>query len=358
MEGVLLQIRKLLAHKRIEEAYALAEQIPDSYWRGYALKWVAESVVVKNPKRAIKIAKKIEIETLKSETLLLLSYELAKLRKFKEAVEAAKLINNNYLRKKAFRGISNALARAIIESSAKEVRLSEFNLGEEDIQYLMPLPGNIKYKDGKFLTDAEIHRITGKAKIQVLTSENPTKRRRVVVGEKEDKEDQDLKGVSTCIERLILTNQLQEAEKLAKGVDDPCASYLLEEIGITYINQGNIEKAEEILEKLGRADYLASELVKFYLKRNEVEKAKKYALRIFNPALKLSAAYSILLIGGIDEKFLSELFKDTSPYKLGRLLKFLAFELLEEAKERNSSDLLRLSKNIFLLGKREHQKIH
>lgn len=355
MEGVLLQIRKLLAHKRIEEAYALAEQIPDSYWRGYALKWVAESVVVKNPKRAIKIAKKIEIETLKSETLLLLSYELAKLRKFKEAVEAAKLINNNYLRKKAFRGISNALARAIIESSAKEVRLSEFNLGEEDIQYLMPLPGNIKYKDGKFLIGAEIHRIKGETKFQILTSENSTKRKRVTFGKKED---QDLKGVSTCIERLILTNQLQEAEKLAKGVDDPCASYLLEEIGITYINHGNIEKAKEILERLGWADYLASELVKFYLRRNEVEKAKKYALRIFNPALKLSAAYSILLIGGIDEKFLSELFKDTSPYKLGRLLKFLAFELLEEAKKRNSNDLLRLSKNIFLLGKREHQKIH
>jgi len=36
----------------------------------------------------------------------------------------------------------------------------------------------------------------------------------------------------------------------------------------------------------------------------------------------------------------------------------LAFELLEEPKKRNSSDLLGLSKNLFLLGKMEHQKVH
>ncbi|MCO6042197.1 hypothetical protein [Thermococcus alcaliphilus] len=355
MKEVLLQIRKLLAHKQIEEAHALAEQISDPYWRGYAFKWVAESLVIKDPKRAIKIAKKIEIETLKSETLLFLSYELAKVRKFKEAVEAAKLINNDYFRKKAFRGISNALAKAIMESSAKEVKLSEFNLGEEELQYLMPLPGNIRYKDGRFFIGTEIHRIKGETKLQIFVFENFKKRKKAKL---KKKEDQDLKHISNYIERLILTGQLHEAEKLAKGVEDACASYLLEEIGITYIDRGDIEKAKEILERLECADYLAAELVKFYLKRNDIEKAKKYAFRIFNPALKLSIAYSILLIDGIDEKFLREFFKDTTPYKLGRLLKFLAFELLEEAKKRNSSDLLKLSKNLFLLGKREHQKIY
>jgi len=357
MEKLLLQIRMLMASGQIEEAYTIAKQIEDNYWRGYAFKWIAEGIVGTDPEKALKIAKKIENESLRNDTLLLLSYELGKLRKFKEAINAAKLIKNNYLKKKAFRGISNSFARAIMEINAKEVRLSDFNLEEEEVEYLMPLPGNIKYKDGKFLVDSEIHYIKGEIKLQVLSSEpSYRKHSRIRFNDKNQKEE-DLKHIFTYVDRLISKNQLQEAEKLVTGLEDPHSFYLLEEIGMRYLHQGDIERAKKVLERLDCSDYLANEFVKFYLNMGDIKKVKEYAIRLFNPAFKLNAAYSILLIQGIDERFLRDLFSDVSTYKLGRLLKFLAFELLKEAKKRKSDRLLKLSKNIFLLGKKEFQEI-
>lgn len=360
MDKLVLQIRQMLSQNKIEDAYALVDHIKDPYWRSYALKWVAEAMVTLHSEKALNIAKKIEIETLKNDTLLFLSYEFAKLRKFKEAIRAAKLINNNYLKKKAFRGISNCLAKAIIESNAGEVRLSDFDLEERNIEYLMPLPGGVYYKDGKFLVGSEIHRIKGETKFGVLISETNVffRKRSKLKFEIKNDEKRELPYVYNYIERLISKKDLQEAERLALGLEESYASYFLEEIGIEYLRQGKIENAQKILEKLEFADYLTNEFVKFYLKSGDIEMAKKYALKLFNPVFKLSVAYSILLLEGINEDFLRDLFSNASSYKLGRILKFLAFELLKEAKEKKSNSLLNLSKTLFLLGKREHQKMY
>lgn len=88
----LFYVRDALNRGDFENAVKIAEKIKDSYWRSYAFKWIAQEIVKINSERARKIASQILISSLRNDTLLYLSYELANEEKFKEAIETAKLI--------------------------------------------------------------------------------------------------------------------------------------------------------------------------------------------------------------------------------------------------------------------------
>ncbi|WP_054841237.1 hypothetical protein [Thermococcus peptonophilus] len=159
MDERLFLIKTLLRDGKREEAFKEAQKIRDSYWRSYALRWVAESYE-REPEKALEIASKIEEQSIRDETLASLSYLFSKNGEFKKAIEAARLIKNQFTRKKAFRSVSNLLAIAVARGGT-EIRLSDLKLDERDLKELKPLPHGIVYKDGKLMPGATLHRIKG-----------------------------------------------------------------------------------------------------------------------------------------------------------------------------------------------------
>ncbi|MDK2870458.1 MAG: hypothetical protein PWP39_1693 [Pyrococcus sp.] len=315
----LFDVKDALNRGDFENAVKIAEKIKDSYWKSYAFKWIAQEIVKIDPERAREIASQILISSLRNDTLLYLSYELANGEKFKEAIETAKLIEDKYSRKKALRKITNALFNTLKKKNVPVVKLGELGLSEEDVEFLKPLPPGIKYEDGKFLIDAEIIRVGEVRKGVVDVTETKFEVKDV---------RENLQG-----DFLDLTNLLE-----------PFKSAFLEELGLKYLEEGNLVEAEGIMRKIKRGGTLPRLL--FFLGRNKDVKT------VVRPIDKVLLAYRLALTYNNEEalKLILEIFSQEE--KLKDVLRFLSFELLEEGKRRNNKRILELSRRLFEISAR------
>jgi len=348
MDERLLLVRQLLSEGDVAGAEDEARRIEDPYWRSYALKWIAEALA-DEPEKALEVALSIEEPSVRDEALRSLAYVFSKSGKFKEALEIARKIGNSFLRKKAFRAVSNFLARAIAERSVG-IRLSDLNLDERDLEDLKPLPPGIVYKDGKLMPGSVLHRIKGKVMEGVVdrSGEGPKRELPKPVFESEEAETEDY--VFEYIRKLIEEGELEEAEKLAKGLPEPFRSFYLEEVGVRLLEAGDVRRAEEIFRELEVSDVLGSLLARKNLHRPEL--VLRYLEKTHNPATRLMVAYEVTKDRGVDPEFLrSVLIWATDEWKRGRILKFLAFEMLEEAKKKGDERLRKISRELFELGK-------
>ncbi|AAL80444.1 hypothetical protein PFDSM3638_01545 [Pyrococcus furiosus DSM 3638] len=311
----LFYVRDALNRGDFENAVKIAEKIKDSYWRSYAFKWIAQEIVKINSERARKIASQILISSLRNDTLLYLSYELANEEKFKEAIETAKLIEDKYSRKKALRKITNALANTLKKKNVTEVKLGELSLSEEDVELLKPLPPGIKYENGKFLIDAEIVKGVGELRNEVV------------------------EVTETKLEVKDVRESLQEDFLDLTNLSEPFKSAFLEKLGLEYLENGNLEEAESIMKKIKRGGTLPRLL--FFLGRNDDVKT------VVRPIDKVLLAYRIAVTYSNEEalKLILEIFRQEE--KLKDVLRFLSFELLEEGKRRNNKRILELSRKLF-----------
>lgn len=348
MDERLFIIKNLLRDGRREEALKEAQKIKDSYWRSYALRWVAESYA-HEPEKALEIVGSIEEHSIRDETLASLSYLFSKNREFKKAIEAARLIKDQFVRKKAFRAVSNLLAIAVARGGTG-IRLSDLKLEERDIEELKPLPHGIVYKDGKLMPGATLHRIKGEVQTGIV--ERFERRRKWKPPEPEfEEKGQTNEYVLSYINRLLDEGKLEEAEKLAKGLPEPVRSAYLERVGIEYLNRGNAEKSEEIFSQLEVANTLGHALIHHY--GYEVDRALEYIRKVFDPLPRMLIAYELAKKHGAKEKAILEVLSWRGmPSKIARVLKFLAFEMLEEAKKSKDDLLRKTSKELFELGKK------
>ncbi|WP_457753433.1 hypothetical protein [Thermococcus sp.] len=361
MDELLIKIRQLLAQGNIKDALTLAESIQDEYWRGYALKWVSEAFAQSGKEEAIQIAQDIPVESLKNETLYSLSYIFSKNELFKLSVSVARMIRDPYLKKKAMRTISSNLAKVIITKGVNEIKLSELQLDERDIEELKPLPYGIIYKDKKLLVGSEVHPIKGELKHGILFMESRQLSKKLKysgeiekVAKKEDLEA--LEFLFKSILQMIQKGYLSEAYNLARNLEEPERSKLLEAVGIEHLKRGDLFSAESILEEAENADSLALEIFRVYLLLKKLKKAREIIFKIKDPSLVLLAVYEYLKVELTFEIF--TVFARLSGYKFGRVIKFIAFEMLKESKESGDFELLKRSRKIFLLGKLMHKGIY
>ena len=346
MDERLLLVRQLLGEGDVEKAREVAQKIEDPYWRSYALKWVSEALA-DNPPRAIEVATSIEEPTIRDEALRSLAYMFSRDGRFKEALETARRIGNAFLRKKAFRAVSNFLARAIATKGI-EIRLSDLKLDERDLEDLKPLPYGIVYKDGKLMPGSVVHRIKGEIKTGLVerTEKAPKWEPPKPVFETEREPES---YVFEYIQKLIEEGELEEAEKLARGLPEPFRSFYLEEIGVKLFESGDVSKAEKVFDELESSQALGSLLARENVQNPEL--VLKYLEKTHNPVTRLMVAYEVTKERGIDRDFLRNvLIWATDGWKRGRILKFLAFEMLEEAKRRGDERLRRISRELFELG--------
>ncbi|WP_084593973.1 hypothetical protein [Palaeococcus ferrophilus] len=339
MDERLLEIKELIERGKVEAAYSKALKIGEAYWRSYALKWVAEALVRKDPGRALSLAGDIGVPTLRDETFLFLTYELSRMEKFREAIMAAKSIRDTYLKKKAFRSVSSAVGKAIARRGVKEISLSELDIDESDVEYLKPLPKGLEFKDGKFIVGSEIHGIKGEVKEGILTSEPlPKKVEKPEFGEVSERSARDVLAL------------LDEGKASLESLPEPLRFAAMEELGLECLERGDVECAERYFRELPVADYLGRALAWHALKIGR--EVGEYIVKIYNPAIKMALVYeSIVSKRNVDRQLLRIAFGNLPRSKKGRLLKFLAFELLDDAKKRGDRELMRLSKELFVLGK-------
>lgn len=348
MDERLLRVRGLLKEGRLDEAKREAARIADPYWRSYAMKWLAEALS-KRPEEAVEVALSIDEPSIRDEALRSLVYLFSREGRFKEAVETARKIKNQFLRKKALRTVGNFLAKAIAERGAG-IRLSDLNLDERDLEDLKPLPYGIVYKDGKLMPGSTLHRIKGEVKEGVIELGGKVQRK-AGIRKPEPPESGTSDYVVSYVEKLVEEEKLEEAEKLARGLPEPIKSRILEEIGLQYAAQGRLAEAERILEKLEASEVLGAVLARRHI--NSPEKVLLYLRKTYDPAARLAVLYEFVKRNGVSEHFLKEALKwGTDGWKLGRLIKLLAFEMLEEAKREGDDDLRRTSRELFELGKR------
>ncbi len=349
MDRKLFSVKTLLTEGKREEALSTAESIEDPYWHSYALRWIVEAYA-DDPERAVEIAGEITVPSIKDEALRSLSYLFSKDEKFREALEAARRIKNQFLRKKALRAVSTYLAKAIISKGLKGVRLSDLNLTESDMDDLKPLPYGLVYKDGKIMPGAEILPLKGEVRGGII--ERFEKRLEGRIPPKpqfSEKESERNQYVVDYVRRMISIGELEEAEKIARGLVEPFRSYLLEEIGLKLLEAEDSTRAENLFKDLRVADVLGSALARRHLK--EPDKVLGYLSKVYNPATRLMVAYEVTKDKGIDRGFLtSVLLWATDEWKRSRILKFLAFEMLEESKRKNDERLRLISKGLFELG--------
>lgn len=339
MDERLLEIKHLVERGEAEEAYREAVKIKEAYWKSYALKWVAEAFVSIDPERALSIAGKIGVPTLRDETFLFLTYEFSRMEKFKEAIMAAKAIRDTYLKKKAFRSVSSAIGKAIVRRGVKEISLSELDIDENDVEYLKPLPKGLEFKDGKFVVGSEIHGIKGEVKEGIITSDPLP--RKVETPEFEDVSEPSTRDVLTLVD---------EGKASMESLPEPLRFAVMEERGLECLERGDVECAQSYFRKLPAADYLGRELARCALKNRE--ELDEYIAKIYNPAIKMALVYEFILSRRtVDRQLLKVAFGNLPREKKGRALKFLAFELLDEAKRRGDGELMNLSKKLFVLGK-------
>lgn len=317
MISELLRVREAIERKRIDKAIKIAEKIRDSYWRSYALKWIAQELAKDDPKKAREIALSIPIISLRRDALLYVTYELAEVGKFRDAVETAKMIEDKYTKRKAFRKISTEIAEILKKSNLIEVNLSDLGLDEEDIPLLEPLPEGIKYEKGKLILTEDVSIVKG---IEEESNEV------VEVGE-------------PSVKRNVVTFEERRGERInLEDLPEPFRSSYLEELGLRKIEEGKLEEAVKILEELKVGGPLPR-LLFFVGKCNDLRK-------VVRPIDRLLLVYKAFLLYDYEEAFsvFSTLFldlMDKNPWKLLRLLKFLSFELLSEGKRRGNKKINR-----------------
>ncbi len=354
MDERLLHVRSLLKEGRLEEAKREASRISDSYWRSYAMKWLAEALA-ERPKEAIEVALSIEEPSIKDETLRSLVYIFSREGRFKNAIETARKIKNPFLRKKALRTVGNFLAKVIAEKNTG-IRLSDLNLDERDIEDIKPLPYGIVYKDGKLMPGSTVHRIKGEIREGIIELSGKT-HERLEFRRPELIESETNEYVVLYVKKLVETGKLEKAEKLAKGIPEPIRSRILEEIGLNYIAQGKLIEAERILKELEISEVLGAMLAREYL--DSPKKVLLYLKKTYDPVARLAVVYKFVKQNGTSEYFLREALKwGTDEWKLGRLIKFLAFEMLDEAKRKGDVRLVRISRELFELGKHIEKTFH
>lgn len=348
MDERLLLVRKLLSEGDVAGARKEAERIDDPYWRSYALRWVAEALAGE-PERALEVAQSIEEPSIQDETLRSLAYIFSKNEKFKEAIETARKIKNQFLRKKALRAVSNFLAKAIAMKGV-ELRLSDLRLDERDLEDLKPLPYGIVYKDGKLMPGSVLHRIKGEVAGGVLDRSEEGPKRGPPKPKFEIKDSRPEEYVVDYIEKLLEKGELEDAERLARGLPEPFRSYYLEEIGVRLLEAGDEVRAEEMFRELEVSDVLGALLARRHL--DSPERVLKYLEKTHNPATRLMVAYEVTKERGVDPDFLRNvLIWAADEWKRGRILKFLAFEMLREAKKTGNDELRKTARNLFELGK-------
>ena len=346
MDERLLLVRQLIGEGKVEEAREEALKIGDTYWRSYALRWVVEALA-DDPERAIEVATSIDDPGIRDEALRSLAYLLSKNGRFKEAIEVARRIGNSFLRKRAFRAVGNFLARAIV-TKGLEIRLSDLKLEERDLEDLKPLPYGVIYKDGTLMPGSVLHRIRGEVKDGVI-GEGDKKLHwsppRPLFKDESEPEDYVLEYIG----KLIEDGNLEEAEKLAKGLPEPLRSYYLEEVGVKLMEIGDMNGAERIFGELETSQILGSLLARRNLDNPEL--VLRYLEKTRNPATRLMVAYEVTKRLGVNVEFLMNvLIWTTDGWKRGRILKFLAFEMLAEAKQKSDSRLRKISRELFELG--------
>ncbi|CAB50349.1 hypothetical protein [Pyrococcus abyssi] len=327
----LLRVKGALEDGRVEEAIGIAERIEDPYWKSYALKWISQELVKSDVKRAREIALSIPVPSLRRDALLYLTYELAEMSNFREAIETAKVIGDSYTKKKAFRKISNEIAEYLKERNILSVSLSELGIDEEDIPLLEPLPKGLKFEKGKLMLTKDTSIVKG--------VENPSDE--VVDVTKKEVESEIVSGGEFVTEKLRI-----EPDNLP----EPFRSSYLEEEGLKKIYEGEVEEALKILNEIEIGGPLPRIL--FFVGINRDLK------KVVRPLDKVLLAYKAFLIYEYDEAFsiFRELFKElekNNPWKYARLMKFLSFELLSEGRKTGSKKLIEISRKLFEEAQRQ-----
>ncbi|ASJ02530.1 hypothetical protein A3L09_04300 [Thermococcus profundus] len=349
MDERLIEVKSLINKGDLGAALALAGRIDDPYWRDYALRWVAEAYAQENPGKALEVAGKIATESLRDEVFRDLSYIFSKNWMFKPAIEASKKIRSEFVRKKALKAVSAMLARAIVEKGSAGMSLSELGLDEGDIEVLKPLPPGISLKNGKLMPGAELLRMKGEFRNAVVSQNEVAK----VAPPKPSVKPLEPQLGGYLVGYFKLIADLANAEELqywASLVGEPLRSRLLEDLGLIYLKSGNFEKAAEIYEKASRVSQLGFLLALKCLENGDAKRAVEFAEKIADPVKRVVLLEEMLRRGFLDEELARKVLTPKSDYVLARLLKFFAFELLEESKMRNDSELRELSKRIFDLG--------
>ncbi|WP_048058346.1 hypothetical protein [Pyrococcus yayanosii] len=329
----LAKVREAIERGKLEEAIKISKNINDPYWKSYAMKWLSQAMASKNPAEARRLASSIPIPSLRNEALLYLAYELSKRGKFKDAVDSARLIVDVYMKKKALRSISDALAEALKKMNIIEISLGELGLEEADVELLKPLPEGIKYEDGRFLVDATILPVSEEKGSAVVEMRD----------EKANLKEPELEPLE--MELLELT------EENFENLPEPFRSALIESIGLHRLEEGDVEAAEELVEKITIGGGTLARLLFFLGREEHLEKVRR-------PVDRILLAYRVLLLKPTDDAIplIYTLFSDLrnrNPWKFARLMKFLAFELLEEGRKRRNKALLIKSKELFRKGKEE-----
>ncbi len=346
MDERLIDVKNLIDKGQIETALLLAEGIEEPYWRDYAFKWVAEAYSKKDPGMALKIAQSISTESLRDETFANLSYLFSREGNFKLAIEVAKKIRSEFIRKKTLRAVATILAKAIVERGA-EVSLSELGLDENDVEVLKPLPG-VLLKGKKLMPDGEILKIKGEPRNEVISLDEVPKK----VPEK-PAFGFEIRQASYFLDYLHLIRELAKVDELeywAGLVDEPLRSELIESAGMIYFDAGLVGRAFEAVRGAEMSENLAYLLALRFVERGELEKVRVLSPKFRDPVKSLVLLRELAMRTPLDRELAEVVLKPRSDYLLARLLKFLAFEMLGEAKKTGSGELLRKSREIFEMG--------
>ncbi|EEB74336.1 hypothetical protein [Thermococcus sp. AM4] len=347
MDERLIDVKALIAKGKLDTALLVAESIEEPYWRDYALRWVAEAYARGNPEKAVEIAGMISTDSLRDDALANLSYIFSREGKFKLAIEVARKIRGEFTRKKALRTVSTVLARAIVERGA-EISLSELGLDESDVEVLKPLPGGISLKDGKLMPGGEILRMKGEFRNEVVSltevRRSPPERPYFEFGTVEAGYLRDY------LQLLGDMANVAELEYWAELVEGPLRDELLEEAGLIYLRAGVIEKALELAGKAGKTEDLAYLLALRMIEDGRLGEIGSLSCKIRSPVKKLLVLRELAVRGLLERELAEAVLTPDSDYILARLLKFLAFEMLGEAKKENDPKLLEKSREIFEMG--------
>jgi tetratricopeptide (TPR) repeat protein len=351
MDERLIQVRELLSKGDLEGALREAEGIKESYWRDYALRWVVEAYVTRSPEKALEIAGKIRTETLHDEVFKNLSYLLSRAGIFKLAIGAARSIKSDFLRKKALKSVADVLARVIVEKGTAGVSLGELGLDERDLEQLKPLPAGLIFKDGKLMPGAELLRMKGEMKSGIIQENKPQKAgppKPAVKPFHEVKKSYLQRFFSGLVER----GDVEGLEYWTGLLEEPLRSLLLDELGKLKVELGDIKGAEDAFRRAEVANETGRALAMFYLAQGEPEKAAESMQKVLNPVYRLKVFIDAVRMGFFSEELAERMLLPGggSRYKLARLLKFSAFELLEEANKKGDNSLREISKRVFEEG--------
>jgi hypothetical protein len=350
MDEMLIQVKELLARGDLESAYKITSKIKNPYWKDYALRWIAEAYALRSSGRAVEIASEITTDSIHDEVFRNLSYLFSRDGNFKLAIETAEKIRNQFLKKKALKSVSNMLAKVIVESGSAGISLGELGLEEEDIESLKPLPKGIVLKDGKLMPGAEILRLKGDVKMGIVPRlEKPPKPSQApefkpLGGSKKNY----LLGYFMELEERV---EVEDLKKWAELTDEPLRSWILERTGLIYLKIGDRESAKELYHRVRWTRELGKELAFSFIETPEI--GVEFLKKTPKSPARLLFIWELARRGTYDEMLYQKaLDLENDKYKFARVLKFLAFELLEESKRKRNENMRRLSKKLFKEGVR------